>query len=319
MVYMPYLHQWKPTSNMTEMCVILSSLFGSDPPVYSRPASSVTQPSVARQQQHVRPSATATSVRTEDYEENERRRLRAEEESRREQEMIEKALKASREEEEKRLQEKKRLEEEERRRLEEVSRIAEEEARREEEERRRREEEDRQEMMLVQTMRDDLTVRLRRELQTFNDHAKDQIASDLRDQTKLENGEKTIQAQLTLLKERKEQLSAGVAEVDEKTTQAESDLQTLEENHSDDDNDPIKAVDKLAIPNDVYSRQMLELSSKNAAITDCLYFLDKALVRGTIPLDVHLKKVRQLAKKQFLARAHLLKVGEVAKLEGVAG
>merc|ERR1712232_386988 len=70
-------------------------------------------------------------------------------------------------------------------------------------------------------------------------------------------------------------------------------------------------VDKLVVTSDIQSEQMLDLSCENASISDCLYFLDRALVKGTIPLDVHLKQVRKLAKKQFLVRAHLMKIAEI--------
>jgi ESCRT-I complex subunit TSG101 len=47
---------------------------------------------------------------------------------------------------------------------------------------------------------------------------------------------------------------------------------------------------------------MLELSAETAAIDDTIYFLDRALVRGNITLDVFLKEVRKLSKRQFMAK-----------------
>ena len=75
-------------------------------------------------------------------------------------------------------------------------------------------------------------------------------------------------------------------------------------------------VDELCQPSSVRSRQMLELDAKNHAISDVLYFLDRALVKGTIPLDVHLKTVRRLAKQQFMARALLTKIEQTMAAEG---
>ena len=76
-----------------------------------------------------------------------------------------------------------------------------------------------------------------------------------------------------------------------------------------------KDADMIALPDNIHSQQMLQLSAENQAISDLMYFLDRALVKGTLPLDLHLKQIRKLAKKQFLVRAHLLKVGQVVTQE----
>ena len=68
------------------------------------------------------------------------------------------------------------------------------------------------------------------------------------------------------------------------------------------DNDKTSKADLIALPEDTHSAQMLALSAENAAIDDCIYFLDQALVRGSIGLDVFLKEVRRLSKRQFLAK-----------------
>ena len=62
---------------------------------------------------------------------------------------------------------------------------------------------------------------------------------------------------------------------------------------------------------------MLILSADNAAINDALYFLDKALPDSRISLLDHLIAVRKLTKTQFLARAHLLKIGQVKASEAI--
>jgi ESCRT-I complex subunit TSG101 len=60
---------------------------------------------------------------------------------------------------------------------------------------------------------------------------------------------------------------------------------------------------------------MLNLSAENQSINDALYFLDKALADHNFPLDDHLRAVRKLTKKQFLVKAHLLKIGQVKASE----
>lgn len=54
--------------------------------------------------------------------------------------------------------------------------------------------------------------------------------------------------------------------------------------------------------------RMLGLVAENAALEDCLYYLDQGVTDGVITVDVFLKEVRRLARKQFIARATMKKV-----------
>lgn len=54
--------------------------------------------------------------------------------------------------------------------------------------------------------------------------------------------------------------------------------------------------------------RMLELVAENAALEDALYYLDQGLTDGVIDVDVFMKEVRRLARKQFVARATMKKV-----------
>lgn len=53
---------------------------------------------------------------------------------------------------------------------------------------------------------------------------------------------------------------------------------------------------------------MLRLVAENAALEDALYYLDQGVTEGAITVDVFLKEVRRLARKQFIARATMKKV-----------
>jgi len=68
------------------------------------------------------------------------------------------------------------------------------------------------------------------------------------------------------------------------------------------------SVDDAVQPANPLHGQMIELSAENQTLSDALYFLDRALYQGKLDCESHLKRVRQLAKRQFLVRAHLLKV-----------
>ena len=67
-------------------------------------------------------------------------------------------------------------------------------------------------------------------------------------------------------------------------------------------------IDNLALPADAYSKQVLHLTAKNNALSDAFYYLDKTLEAGAISLDRQLKIVRQMARRQFYIRARLLQI-----------
>ena len=61
---------------------------------------------------------------------------------------------------------------------------------------------------------------------------------------------------------------------------------------------------------------MLELVAENAALEDALYYLDQGLTDGVITVDVFMKEVRRLARKQFVARATMKKVSSLVGWRG---
>jgi ESCRT-I complex subunit TSG101 len=71
------------------------------------------------------------------------------------------------------------------------------------------------------------------------------------------------------------------------------------------------SMDEVVQPANKLHAQMLDLCTENAAISDALYFLDRALYQGNLDLDTHLRQIRQLAKRQFLVRAHLVKINQL--------
>jgi len=264
MVYMPYLHEWRQHScDLVEMTIMLSSIFGADPPVYAKPPGAVAAVAAAVTHQPPRYNAVAAQVDQQRVIEQQRQQRVAQE--RREREEAEAAVAAV------------------------VAAKASEAA---------------DETRTTQQCRANLTRKLQIYLQNFYNEARADISADLRNQAKVEQGKNIATSQLEALKKAKEVLNQQTQHVEDQTVKVK---EFIKEEGSREEPE----VDDLAVPVDVPSKQMLELSAKNAAITDCLYFLDKALVRGNIPLDVHLKQVRKLGKTQFLTRAHLIKIANI--------
>jgi len=84
----------------------------------------------------------------------------------------------------------------------------------------------------------------------------------------------------------------------------------LEESKDDTtkESDKNNNVDDTCQPVNKLNTQMLDLSAESAALTDVMYFLDRGMYGGQIDCTAHLKMIRKLAKRQFLIRAHLIKI-----------
>ncbi|KAK2995734.1 hypothetical protein RJ640_004263 [Escallonia rubra] len=121
------------------------------------------------------------------------------------------------------------------------------------------------------------------------------------------------------LRQREEQLSRGVREMQDEKEGLEQQLQMvlmnadvlegwLRENEGKAANMGSVDVDDMFEACDPLSRQMLECTSSDLAIEDTVYTLDKAAQDGLLPFDQYLRNVRMLSREQFFLRATSAKV-----------
>jgi len=266
MVYMPYLHAWRPHAcNLIEAVTHMASIFGSQPPVFADPNYRPHIAAASRpQQQHQQPTPPK-------YEDTERLA-----QLQRDAEECNKAVEAVR----------------------------------------RAEEKEQKELQTISDTRVRLEAVCTQTLGAYRSSAQEEMSDLFKDQILLEKSQKYItgtkgdvaSGQMEYLTQTKasleqfhSQLDVSIAQLQECITQAEQEQASQAE----------LPVDELAIPGDVHSAQMLVLSAENAAINDALFFLDKGLEKEVIPLEEHLQAVRKLAKRQFLIKAHLLKIGQL--------
>lgn len=278
-IYMPYLSEWRMRSHcLTEMIVWMQSLFGQDPPVFARQSISLNDTMSTLANNNTTPMASsAVSVERNtpppDY-----GAVLAEQQRNRTQW------------------------EEEQRRLAEERRIAEEERRRLEQERRRTAEKER----TYQQTRAELTRKLQVHLQRSYEDARREMANEMRTQGQLEKGAREVGLQIRDLECMKERLQEGMDIIDLNTIKLKDYIQRAEEKGE-------VEADELAVPSDIHSRQMLNLSAKNAAYSDCIYHLQDACYNEALPIDTYLQKVRKLAREQFVCRYHLMKVAKASE------
>ncbi|XP_072016555.1 tumor susceptibility gene 101 protein-like isoform X2 [Amphiura filiformis] len=76
-------------------------------------------------------------------------------------------------------------------------------------------------------------------------------------------------------------------------------------------------IDEAVTPTTPLYKQLLNLFSEEMTIEDTYYYLMEALRKDVIDLEVFLKHVRELSRKQFLLRAHIQKARQTAGLRDV--
>ncbi|KAL7509042.1 hypothetical protein ACHAXN_009387 [Cyclotella atomus] len=288
-VYLPYLHEWRPTSHdLCELAVWMSSTFGSDPPCYAKPVKPAASAAAAGSNAASYTSSLSSSYcgNTNASSADELRRIVIE------QEIADANLAA-----------------------ETARKAAVEEARLEREAVQLKQQHDVQLSGMKQMAVSKVQFRMR---QLF-DESKVELRRELKDQKMLEAGKTRIDHLLKEGEERKALLIRENTNMDEAISNLETWIEAVQQQKDKSEaevtySDNEEKIDLQTLPADTISAQMLSLSAESAAIDDCIYFLDRALVKGSLPLDVFLKEVRKLSKRQFMAKAHLMKISQMKSL-----
>ena len=298
MVYMPYLHEWNPRDHtLIEMVVAMSSIFSADPPVFTRstpapapPPPPPPPPPPSTSQNNLPPPPAYSDAGFDSSHVTQQQSAESERFIREHAE----AILAS--------------EAEEANRVAEAARKA---AEAEEERRRQVAAQKEWEEQKTEEIRSQVKEKLRKHLMELSNQTRQHVENDWRDQHKLERAKETIAEEIEFLEKSKTSLEQSISITEEKTTEIE---QWLEESKELKTNEV--SVDDLVQPSSKLHAQMLELSAENAALTDALYFLDRGFYMGQMDCTTHLKSVRKLAKRQFLVRAHLIKIEQAMLTNG---
>eukprot|EP00538_Stauroneis_constricta_P009126 CAMPEP_0119572174 /NCGR_PEP_ID=MMETSP1352-20130426/44484_1 /TAXON_ID=265584 /ORGANISM="Stauroneis constricta, Strain CCMP1120" /LENGTH=405 /DNA_ID=CAMNT_0007621859 /DNA_START=1243 /DNA_END=2460 /DNA_ORIENTATION=+ len=287
MVYMPYTHEWNAqTHSLIEMVMAMSSVFSASPPVFSKPAEApapaAADPppteytsSIFQSTQNNGSSIinnNTTSLESERYIQEQMQAILARE-----------AEEANR-----------------------AANIARQAAREDEERAQRAAKELEQKQRKAVLLRSQLNSKIADHLSKQAKQTKVQLEGDWRDQFRLEETKENIQEELEFFRKTKQDLEEKSKEIDNKTEEIKA---WLEETKNSPESKEVD-VDDLCQPTCKLYAQMMELSAKNAALTDALYFLDRAMYAGQLDCTTHLKSVRKLAKQQFSVRAHLIKINQ---------
>ncbi|OEU18822.1 UBC-like protein [Fragilariopsis cylindrus CCMP1102] len=136
-------------------------------------------------------------------------------------------------------------------------------------------------------------------------------AAEIAHSEQLTQTKKQIEQEIQELTDKKIKLNQHITTMDNKTTEIENWLEKSNKNDTTTNNLKQEInVDDICQPVNKLNTQLLELSAESAALTDVMYFLDRGMYMNQIDCTTHLKMIRKLAKRQFLIRAHLIKINQ---------
>jgi len=92
-------------------------------------------------------------------------------------------------------------------------------------------------------------------------------------------------------------MERGISSLKERSNELEDTLTKIKSQDSNFD------VDEAVVTTAPLYKQLLNAYAEQAATEDAIYYLGEGLRRGVIELDVFLKHVRSLSRKQFMLRA----------------
>ncbi|KAL1117295.1 hypothetical protein AAG570_004621 [Ranatra chinensis] len=164
------------------------------------------------------------------------------------------------------------------------------------------------------------------------EHIRASLLSALQHKLSLRLEEQVAQsrAELEILQQSANELSQGKAKLDMIMERLRREKMELERNITilrEKDAELEKAIAQLSEQDEIdvdeavtttapLYKQILNAYAEEAATEDAIYYMGEALRRGVIDLDVFLKQVRALSRKQFMLRALMQKCRQKAGLAG---
>ncbi|KAK8782118.1 hypothetical protein V5799_016541 [Amblyomma americanum] len=119
----------------------------------------------------------------------------------------------------------------------------------------------------------------------------------------------------------KTKLDDLISRMDREQAELEANLQNLRERNEElkelirkMENQGAINVDEAVVTTAPLYKQLVNAFAEENATEDAIYYLGEALRKGVIDLDVFLKHVRELSRKQFLLRVLMQKCREKAQL-----
>ncbi|XP_028916160.1 tumor susceptibility gene 101 protein isoform X1 [Ornithorhynchus anatinus] len=157
---------------------------------------------------------------------------------------------------------------------------------------------------LISAVSDKLRWRMKEEM----DRAQAELNALKRTEEDLKKGYQKLGEMVTRLDQEVVEVDKNIELLKKKDEELSSALEKMENQSENND------IDEVIIPTAPLYKQILNLYAEENAIEDTIFYLGEALRRGVIDLDVFLKHVRLLSRKQFQLRALMQKARKTAGL-----
>lgn len=151
--------------------------------------------------------------------------------------------------------------------------------------------------------------KLRRRIQERVNQAQAEIETLQRVKQELVEGGAKIDERLARMEREQADMRSNIAVLQDKRATVEKSLADVEKVGGDEFN-----VDEAVTTTAPLYKQLLNAYAEEAATEDANYYMGEALRNGVIDLEVFLKHVRQLSRKQFMLRALMQKCRQTAGL-----
>nr|XP_056707609.1 tumor susceptibility gene 101 protein isoform X3 [Euleptes europaea] len=157
---------------------------------------------------------------------------------------------------------------------------------------------------LISAVSDKLRWRMKEEM----DRAQAELNALKRTEEDLKKGHQKLEEMVTRLDQEVSEVDKNIDLLKKKDEELSSALEKMESQSENND------IDEVIVPTAPLYKQILNLYAEENAIEDTIFYLGEALRRGVIDLDIFLKHVRLLSRKQFQLRALMQKARKTAGL-----
>lgn len=157
---------------------------------------------------------------------------------------------------------------------------------------------------LISAVSDKLRWRMKEEM----DRAQAELDALKRTEEDLKKGHQKLEEMISRLDQEVTEVDRNIELLKRKDEELSEALEKMENQSENND------IDDVIVPTAPLYKQILNLYAEENAIEDTIFYLGEALRRGVIDLEVFLKHVRLLSRKQFQLRALMQKARKTAGL-----
>uniref|UniRef100_A0A7N8Y4E5 Tumor susceptibility 101a n=1 Tax=Mastacembelus armatus TaxID=205130 RepID=A0A7N8Y4E5_9TELE len=157
---------------------------------------------------------------------------------------------------------------------------------------------------LISAVSDKLRWRMKEEM----DRAQAELDALKRTEEDLKKGHQKLEDMVSRLDQEVSEVDRNIELLKRKDEELSEALEKMENQSENND------IDDVIVPTAPLYKQILNLYAEENAIEDTIFYLGEALRRGVIDLEVFLKHVRLLSRKQFQLRALMQKARKTAGL-----